>query len=115
VRQTAFDGAASRYHRLSDHLSAEDPLPARLRAVAAKQIHLDRLEIEDGNQVNQSFGHMSAFGLVDSSSIKPAVIPGREQKRASPESITTIGSMDSGPAPSKSAVADLDNDIAEPG
>jgi hypothetical protein len=29
--------------------------------------------------------------------------------------ITTIRSMDSGPAPSKSAVADLDNDIAELG
>jgi hypothetical protein len=38
------------------------------------------------------------------------VIPGRSEA-ASPESITTIGSMDSGPAPSKSAVADLDNRI----
>jgi hypothetical protein len=28
------------------------------------------------------------------------VIPGRELLRASPESITTAGSMDSGPAPS---------------
>jgi hypothetical protein len=33
---------------------------------------------------------------------------GARVKRANPESITTIGSMDSGPAPSKSAVADLD-------
>ncbi len=32
-----------------------------------------------------------------------------DRLRVSPESITTIGSMDSGPAPSKSAVADLDN------
>jgi hypothetical protein len=31
------------------------------------------------------------------------------------ESITTIASMDSGPAPSKSAAADLANDIAELG
>jgi hypothetical protein len=42
------------------------------------------------------------------------VIPGRDEV-ASPESITTTGSMDSGPAPSKSAVADLANDIAELG
>src|ERR1700692_2968386 len=61
MRQPALDGAACRYHRLSDHLPAEHPLPARLRAVAPKQIHLDRLEIENGNQVNPAFGHGSAF------------------------------------------------------
>src|SRR5882757_10291741 len=47
MRQPAFDGAAGRYHRLSDHLAAEYPLPGRFRAVAAKQVHLDRFEIED--------------------------------------------------------------------
>jgi hypothetical protein len=36
-----------------------------------------------------------------------SVIPGRDEV-ASPESITTIVRMDSEPAPSKSAVADLD-------
>ena len=49
----------------------------------------------------------------------PSPIEGRHSaarvKRASPESITTIGSRDSGPAPSKSALADLANDIAELG
>jgi hypothetical protein len=46
--------------------------------------------------------------------INPTVIPGRD-KVASPESITAIGGMDSGPAPSKSALVDLDNDITELG
>jgi hypothetical protein len=41
---------------------AEHPLPARLRAVAAKQFSLDRFEIEDRNQVEDAFGHGSAFG-----------------------------------------------------
>src|SRR6202521_4316776 len=62
MRQPPFDGAARRHHRLPDHLPAEYPLPARLRAGAAKHVHLDRLEIENGNQVNQAFGHGSAFG-----------------------------------------------------
>jgi len=75
--QAAFDGAACRHHRLSDHLPTEHPLPARLRAVAAKQVHLDRLEIENGNQVNQAFGHGSAFSFL--------VIPGRGEA-SNPES-----------------------------
>ena len=61
VRQAAFDSAACRHHRLSDHLPAKHPLPARLRAVAAKQVHLNGLKIENRNQVNQAFGHGSAF------------------------------------------------------
>jgi hypothetical protein len=64
MRQPALDGTARSHHRLSDHLSAENPLPAGFRAVAAKQIHLEGLEIEDRNQVNQAFGHESASGLV---------------------------------------------------
>src|SRR6202521_883266 len=98
MRQPPFDGAARRHHRLPDHLPAEYPLPARLRAGAAKHVHLDRLEIENGNQVNQAFGHGSAFNL----SVRPATTTshsGARARRESPESITTIGSMDSGPAP----------------
>jgi hypothetical protein len=64
MRQPAFDGAARRHHRLSDHLSAEHPLPARFRAVAAEQVYLDRLQIENGNQVNQAFGHCVAFNRI---------------------------------------------------
>src|SRR5262249_32754502 len=66
IGQPSLPGAAGRDHRLSDHLTAEYPLPARLRAVAAEQIHLERLEIEDGDQVDQAFGHWRAFSsLVD--------------------------------------------------
>src|SRR4051794_11179252 len=63
MRQPAFHGAARRYHRLPDHLAAEHPLPAGLRADAAEQVHLDRLEIENGDQVDQAFGHRDAFNL----------------------------------------------------
>src|ERR1700742_2196492 len=41
MRQPSLDGAACCYHRLSDHLAAEYALPARLRAVAAEQVHLE--------------------------------------------------------------------------
>ena len=62
MRQAALDGAACRDHGLPDHLAAEHPLPARLRAVAAEQVHLELFEIENGNQVDQAFGHGGAFG-----------------------------------------------------
>ena len=45
------DGAAGGDQRLADHLAAEHPLPALLRRAAAKQVHLDRLEIEDGEEI----------------------------------------------------------------
>ena len=73
VRQPALDGAAGRDHRLPDHLAAEHPLPARLRAVAAEQVHLERLDIEDGNEVDQAFGHVAAF-------ILSGVIPGHAKR-----------------------------------
>ena len=82
MRQPALDGAAGRDHGLADHLAAEHALPARLRAVAAEQIHLELLEIEDGQQVDQALGHgcvLDGFGL-------DVVIPGRGAA-ASPESI----------------------------
>ena len=57
MRQPALDGAAAGDHRLADHLAAEHPLPRGLRAGAAEQVHLERFEIEDRNQVNQALGH----------------------------------------------------------
>src|SRR3954453_3663851 len=51
------DGATRRHQRLSDHLPAEDALPAGLRAPAAKQIYLERLEVEDGKQILDRGGH----------------------------------------------------------
>ena len=51
MRQHALDGAGGRDQRLADHLAAEHALPADLRAAAAKQVHLELLEVEDGEQV----------------------------------------------------------------
>src|ERR1700746_2960832 len=64
MRQPAVDGAARGHHGLSDHLPAEYPLPARLRAVAAKQVHLERFEVENGNEVDQSLGHRNTFSFL---------------------------------------------------
>ena len=55
---------------LSDHLSAEHALPAHIRAVTAKQVHLDLLEIEQVDQVLdwilvgllRSVGHGHSWG-----------------------------------------------------
>ena len=55
MRQQALDGAAGRDHGLADHLAAEHALPARLRAAAAEQIHLERFEVKDGQQVDAGF------------------------------------------------------------
>jgi hypothetical protein len=78
MRQAALDGAAGCNHGLPNHLAAEHPLPARLRAVAAEQVHLELLEIENGNQVNQALGH-------DGGAFNFGVIPGRLEE-ANPES-----------------------------
>jgi hypothetical protein len=44
-------GPARGDQRLADHLAAEHPLPALLGRAAAKQVHLDRLEIENGEEI----------------------------------------------------------------
>ena len=51
------DGAAGGDQRLADDLAAEHALPARLRRAAAEQVHLERLEIEDGENVLQGGRH----------------------------------------------------------
>src|SRR5262245_37214201 len=52
-----FDGAAGGDQRLTDHLTAEYPLPPDLRRTPPKQIRLELLEIEDGKQILHSGGH----------------------------------------------------------
>ena len=42
--------AHGRHQRLAQHLAAVDPLPALLRAAAAKQVLLQRLQVQDGEQ-----------------------------------------------------------------
>ena len=45
------DRAAGGYQRLADHLPAKHALPARLRRTAAEEIHLESLEVENGENV----------------------------------------------------------------
>ena len=52
-----FDRPARGDQRLADHLPAEHALPARLRRAAPKQVHFERLEIEDGEDVLDIGGH----------------------------------------------------------
>jgi len=44
-------GPAGRHKGLTDHLSAEHPLPPDLRAAAAEQVALELFEVEDGQQI----------------------------------------------------------------
>ena len=53
----AIDRAVGRDQRLADHLPAEHALPADLRAHAAKQIHLERFDVEDGEKLVESAAH----------------------------------------------------------
>ena len=48
--------AARRHQSLPDDLSAEDPLPARLRRASAKQVHLELFKIQDSEKVGDC-GH----------------------------------------------------------
>ena len=45
------DGPAGSDQGLTDHLPAEDALPADLRRAAAKQIYLELFEVEDAQEV----------------------------------------------------------------
>jgi hypothetical protein len=50
------DSAAGSDQSLSDNLSAENPLPSRLRRASAKQVHLKLLEVQGSEEVSDS-GH----------------------------------------------------------
>src|SRR3954454_19914824 len=54
--------AAGRYQRLADHLAAEDPLPADLRAASPEQVVLELLEVEDGEKIVDGARHGPASG-----------------------------------------------------
>jgi hypothetical protein len=51
MRLAPIDGAHGRHQRLPHHLAAKHPLPADLRAAAAEHVHLQRLEVEQLQQV----------------------------------------------------------------
>ena len=57
MRDTAIDGAIGGDQSLADHLPAEHALPADLRAHAAKQIHLERFDVENGEKLVQRAAH----------------------------------------------------------
>ena len=57
MRRPALDRAHGGDQRLADHLAAEHALPADLRAAAAEQVHLERLEIENVEQILDGGGH----------------------------------------------------------
>ncbi len=50
-RPAGIDGAYRRDEGLPDDLTAKDPLPADLRRAAAEQIHFERFEVKDIEQV----------------------------------------------------------------
>ena len=59
--QAAVDGAAGGNQRLAYHLTAEHALPADLRTKPAEQVHLERLEVEDGQQRFECAAHEQPF------------------------------------------------------
>jgi hypothetical protein len=61
--------AACRDQGLADDLPAEYPLPARLRRPTAEQIHFQRLEIQDAEDVLKGSGHAIASNMRASGNI----------------------------------------------
>src|ERR1700675_3543731 len=51
VRRRALDRAYRGNQRLPNHLAAKHALPAGLRAAAAEQVHFERFEIENIEQI----------------------------------------------------------------
>ncbi len=62
VRRPALDGARRGDQRLADDLAAEDALPAFERALAAEEVVLQLLEIENGEEPFEGGGHGEASG-----------------------------------------------------
>ena len=50
-RAAGIDSTDRRDESLPDHLTTKDPLPADLRRAAAEQVHFERFEVEDIEQV----------------------------------------------------------------
>jgi hypothetical protein len=51
VNNAALDGAARRDEGLSRHLATEDTLTIVLRTQATEEVDLDRLQVEEGEQI----------------------------------------------------------------
>ncbi len=57
-----FDSAAGGDQRLTDHLTAENPLPPRLGRASAKQIDFERFEIKEREELVNGGGHRKLLG-----------------------------------------------------
>jgi hypothetical protein len=77
----ALDGTAGRDQRLANHLAAKNALPARLRRAAAKEIHLERFEIEDVEKLAYRRVHQTAPLPIEGRDAMLAHPPGRAGRR----------------------------------
>ena len=59
VDPTGVDGPAGGDERLRGHLASEDPLAGLVEVLAAEDVHLDGLEVEQLDELAQSLGHGS--------------------------------------------------------
>ena len=59
-RSAGINGAHRRDEGLPDHLTTKDPLPADLRRAAAEQVHFERFEVKDIEQVLYGGRHEKA-------------------------------------------------------
>src|SRR5512136_1635605 len=60
MRRPAFNSAHRGHQCLSNHLAAKYALPADLRRAAAEQVHFQRFEIENVEQILDGGGHEAA-------------------------------------------------------
>jgi hypothetical protein len=66
VRQAPFHRPARGDQRLADDLSSEDGLPTEVPGLATEEVHLERLEVEQPEQIvergpNLGHGHLPAI------------------------------------------------------
>ena len=58
VRQSSLHGPARGDQRLTDDLSPEDGLPAEVPGLAPEEVHLQRLEVEEPEQIVERRPHL---------------------------------------------------------
>ncbi len=78
-------GAGGGDERLADHLAAEDALPADLRAATAEEVVLQRLQVEDAEEVLDGVRHEDPLppGRAQCGGRRTVGRAGREVKRGS--------------------------------
>ena len=61
MTETVFDGPGRRNQRLTQHLTAENPLRTVFRAHPAENVHLDCVEIEQRDQLRDGRVRLVVF------------------------------------------------------